>query len=137
MKLESALAELGQRWGIPLSLKQGAIKITDKQAREWFLECPEGSEVFTIHTALNVRLTSASDFEYWLALNTNREKLSCAWVGLYEGELSLGVSFPSDLLDDTQLENLFDNMYQLKQSLISTSMRESQTTSVNYNGVFV
>lgn len=137
MKLESALTELGQRWGIPLSLEQGAIKITDKQDREWLLECPKNSEVFTIHTALDVRLNTVSDYEYWLNLNANREKLSCAWIGLYGGELSLGVSFPKDLLSDTQIENLFDNMYQLKQSLISSQAEAIINTPMSVGDVFV
>ncbi|WP_163836078.1 type III secretion system chaperone [Spartinivicinus ruber] len=137
MKLESALAELGQRWSIPLSLEQGAIKITDKQDREWLLECPENSEVFTIHTSLDARLNSVSDYEYWLNLNADRAKLSCAWIGLYEGELSLGVSFPTDLLNSTQLENLFENMYQLKQSLTKYEPKELNNNSMVIGGIFV
>ncbi|MCL1127893.1 type III secretion system chaperone [Shewanella surugensis] len=118
MNLDSALSELAHRWHVPLSLEQGGIRITDKHNIEWLFECPKGSDIFTFYAPLSVSPVIKNDHYYWLTLNTNRTLMGSAWVGVYKDELCLGVSFPKDLLDSFQLENLLENMCILRKKII-------------------
>ena len=120
MSIDMVLEELAYQWGVPLSIEQGAIQITSKDGSEWFLECPQGAEVLTIHASLDVKPSSEKECRYWLGLNTQRSKLGFSWIGLNKGVLCLGVSLPVDGLDAAKLNNLFDNLFELRESLLKT-----------------
>ncbi|MCL1124976.1 type III secretion system chaperone [Shewanella surugensis] len=117
MELKIALFELSERWQVSLSLELGGIKIIDKNDIEWLFECPDGSDIFTFYSSLSMLPEREHDHYYWLSLNTNRTLLGSAWVGLYKDDLCLGVSFPTNLLDSFQLENLLENMCVLRTKL--------------------
>ena len=116
MKFEAALTELAQLWGINLPIGSDAIEITDSKNGLWILECAKQSDMFTLYTHLDIAI-DPKNMDYWLNINMQRGLLGSSWIGLDEGRLCLGLSLPKDKLDHIELNNIFENMFLIKEKL--------------------
>lgn len=136
MEFTSIIKELSLRWNLPLSLKQGAFKLTIQQ-HEWHIEYPESSDVLTVYSLFDFHLQNLSDYQYWLQLNADRSNLKCAWVGLYRNELCLGTSLPAGIFNTAEFENLLANLSILKKTLIGQHSMRGEELEVSRSQQFL
>ena len=114
--------ELGEKIGIPLSVKQGATVLTNNADREFWLEAPENSELIIMHTPLDLyAVNRATDIEKqrWLALNARPDLMCGAWIGIHlpTDTVRLFISAPAAFINVSTLEILLSNLFGLSHKI--------------------
>lgn len=116
--IDALIYELGEKIGIPLSVKQGATVLTNNTGQEFWLEAPENSQLLIMHTSLEqYQLKRADDVDKlkWLALNACPELMCGAWIGAHvpTDSVRLFVSAPIEFIDVPTLEIILSNLFEL------------------------
>lgn len=127
--LESTLLALAKKWGVSLDVEADALQLTALDGSVWVLEKPTSSSVFTLYTYLDVRLGDQQDYQSWLSLNGQRDRLGCAWIAYQSNQLCLGVTLPKEIIDETQLEHLFENLHALRRDVSTYQPSEQKVVS--------
>ncbi|MDW6004691.1 type III secretion system chaperone [Vibrio mangrovi] len=119
---EALIHELGEKIGIPLSVKQGATVLTDNSGREFWLEAPENSQLIMMHTSLeqySVSRAGELDKLRWLALNARPDLMCGAWIGVHvpTDSVRLFVSAPIEFINVSTLEIILSNLFELSRKI--------------------
>lgn len=119
---DALIYELGEKMGIPLSVKQGATVLTDNTGREFWLEAPEDSQLIIMHTSLEQYTVSRADEIdklKWLALNSRPDLMCGAWIGTdaQTDTVRLFVSAPVAFIDTATLEIILSNLFELSRKI--------------------
>lgn len=114
--IDNIVSELSQAINVPISLSQGASILTLSDGREVWLECPNDSPLFIVHTQLQQNFTPGlQELTEWLALNASPDKLKGAYISFDQktGSVSLCIALPVELINAQLLKILIENLSEL------------------------
>ncbi|SDQ32956.1 hypothetical protein [Pseudovibrio sp. Tun.PSC04-5.I4] len=123
-QLESALTQIGEKWGLTLVLdKQHALKLTDQNGTVWQLDHYPDRDALTFSGIVDCRILSNDDYAFWLGLNRERDLMGYSYISIEEGLVYLECAMPASVLDAQQLGNLLENMSDLMAKLTAFGMQ--------------
>lgn len=130
MEFKALVCELVNSWETDVENVEEAVELKDEDGGLWFLEFPSDSELFTLYSPLAFAVDE-QDFAFWLSINSQRDLLGCAWVSLFEQALCLGVSLPKDKFDLYEVENIFQQLYWIKQQVLKMQDSDASTQNIS------
>jgi hypothetical protein len=113
--------------GEPIDLSQGAIRLNLGDYGPWWMELdPTGAMLTVHHTLARFEATEAA---YWLALNTDIQRLGGAWIGLHTPTSTVRLILLLDLsrFDGIDLVNVITNLMDIRANLPMPPTRQPQT----------
>lgn len=112
-RINHLVRELSQEFKTNISLMEGASILTLSDGREVWLECPESSALFVIHSELRQsRSPSLQEMSNWLELNAALDKLKGAYISYNPDNATarLCVSLPVELVNAKIVKVVIENL---------------------------